>query len=202
MATKIKICGIRRPEDCDYINVALPDYAGFIFWPKSFRYIDLGQAAMLRAKIDPQIVTVGVFVDETQERVAEIANSGSIGVVQLHGHEDAEYIAELRKQIPDGMPVWKAYKIRSEGDIRSAMASKADLILLDNGYGTGECFDHSLIQDMGRPYVLAGGLTPENICEIKEKYHPYMLDISSGVETDKVKDKDKINRAVMNARRK
>lgn len=198
--TKIKICGIRRDEDCDYINAAKPDYAGFIFWPKSFRYIDAETAKRLRARIHRDIPTVGVFVDAAPESIAELAAAGSIQIAQLHGHEDEVYINLLRTMLPAGMPIWKAFKVRSEADIQNAIASNADLVLLDNGYGSGEYFDHSLIRDLGRPYALAGGLTPENIPELKRKYAPDILDISSGVETDKVKDFEKIRKAVKAAR--
>ena len=198
--TRIKICGIRREEDCAYVNEARPDYIGFIFWPKSFRYVNLNQAKALREKIDPSIISVGVFVDESLETIMEIVRSGAISVVQLHGHEDEAFMEKLREKLPEGYEIWKAFKVRSEEDIKKALKSGADKILLDNGYGTGQCFDHSLIHHMERAYILAGGLTPENILEIKKQYDPMILDISSGVETDKVKDRDKILRAVKAAR--
>ncbi|MDO4962013.1 MAG: phosphoribosylanthranilate isomerase [Eubacteriales bacterium] len=229
MSTKIKICGIRRPEDCEFINEAKPDYAGFIFWPKSFRNISKETAAGLRKLISDDIKTVGVFVDESPEIIKEIVDSGAISIVQLHGAEDAKYIAGLRRLLGDGThisgsenadgssteegggsicikeggrvpEIWKACKVRSEADICAAIESTADMILLDNGYGTGECFDHSLIRDMGRDFILAGGLTPENIPDIISRYGPAMVDISSGVETDGFKDRDKILRAVRAAR--
>lgn len=213
MSTKIKICGIRRPEDCAYINEALPDYAGFIFWDKSFRYVDASMACKLRALIDGHISTVGVFVDETPEHIAGIVRSGAISIVQLHGHEDRAYIRSLREMLPADTLVWKAYKVRSTEDIREAFASEADEILLDNGYGTGRCFDHSLLSEYTdgaaaagsdncghRNFILAGGLTPENIPDAIARFAPYMIDISSGVETDKLKDRDKILRAVQACR--
>ena len=199
MGALIKICGIRRSEDADHINEAKPDYAGFIFWDKSFRYVDLETALRLRAKIDPCIRTVAVFVDESRERIIETVKSGAVSVVQLHGSEDETYIRKLREELPDNTKIWKAYKIRSAEDIAAAEASAADEILLDNGYGTGECFDHKLLGDgssLSRRFILAGGMRPDNIADAIKKFSPYMIDISSGVETDKYKDKDKMIRAV------
>ncbi len=195
MSTQIKICGIRRPEDADYINACLPDYAGFIFWEKSFRCISLRQAVLLRERIDPRIQTVGVFVDETRETMLQYAASGAINVVQLHGHETDAEIDALKAAL-SGIPVWKAFRVRGEADLLRARASHADRVLLDNGYGTGVCFDHSLLDDFAGDYILAGGMTPENIPAAVARYHPAMIDISSGVETEGYKDADKIRRAV------
>lgn len=199
MNTLIKICGIRRKEDCDYINEASPDYAGFIFWEPSFRYIDREKAKQLRLLINKDIKTVGVFVDAEIYEILDIVMSGAIDVIQLHGHEDEDFIKKLRES--SGIPIWKAFKVRSDADLEAAVSSSADMVLLDNGYGTGECFDHGLLRDIGRDYILAGGLNPDNIKEIKEKYAPFMIDLSSGVETDKYKDRDKILKAVCEARK-
>lgn len=200
---QIKICGIRRAEDCAYINEARPDYAGFIFWDKSFRFVDMRQAYVLRKQTDEHIRTVGVFVDEIPELVYGIAKAGIISVVQLHGHESREYIDYLRKLLPVHTEIWKAYKVRGTADIDEALDSTADRILLDNGYGTGQCFDQSLLDNerlQQRGYILAGGMTPENIPEAIQRYAPQMIDISSGVETDRYKDRDKILRAVQAVR--
>lgn len=199
MSVQIKICGIRRPEDVAYLNEYRPDYAGFIFWEKSFRYVTPAQAAGLRRRLAPEIPAVGVFVEEAPERIRDCVESGAIQIVQLHGQETAGDISRLRAMLGD-VPVWKAYKVRTKEDLRQAARSDADRILLDNGYGTGECFDHSLLADFGREYILAGGLTPEMLPEVIRKYHPAMVDISSGVETDRYKDREKIKKAVQAAR--
>lgn len=199
MGTLIKICGIRRDVDCEYINEAMPDYAGFIFWEPSFRYIDREKSVQLRKLINKDIKTVGVFVDAEIYEILDIVMSGAIDVVQLHGHEDEDYIKKLRET--SGIPIWKAFKVRSDKDLEAAVKSSADMVLLDNGYGTGECFDHTLLRDIGRDYILAGGLNPDNIEEIRANYNPYMIDLSSGVETDKYKDRDKIIKAVNAARK-
>ena len=197
--TKIKICGLYRDADIDYVNEAGADYAGFILnFPKSHRNLTPEQAAALRDRLLPGIRAVGVFVDQPLETVLAAAETAGLDVIQLHGREDDGYIASLRKLT--GCELWKAFKIRSAADLAAAEASAADAVLLDNGYGTGEAFDWSLAADFKRPFCLAGGLTPENIPEAIRTMHPALVDISSGVETDKKKDRDKILAAVRAAR--
>lgn len=199
--TKIKICGLFRPCDIEYVNAARPDWCGFIInFPKSHRNCAPDQVRALRRGLDSAVTPVGVFVDQPVEAVAELLNDGTISVAQLHGHEDAAYIAALRAAAP-GRPVWKAFKVRGPEDLTAANASPADLVILDNGYGTGETFDWSLAGGVTRPYLLAGGLTPENIPDAIRRLHPYGLDISSGVETEKKKDFVKIQAAVAAARK-
>lgn len=198
--TRIKICGLFRPCDIEYVNAARPDWCGFIVnFPKSHRNRTPDQVRALRRGLDSAVTPVGVFVDQPVEAVAELLNDGTLSVAQLHGHEDAAYIAALRAAAP-GHPVWKAFKVRGPGDLEAANASPADLVILDNGYGTGETFDWSLAGGVKRPFLLAGGLTPENIPEAIRLLHPYGLDLSSGVETDKQKDPEKIRAAVAAAR--
>jgi phosphoribosylanthranilate isomerase len=193
--TKIKICGIRRDEDIRLVNEARPDYIGFILnFPKSHRNITPARAAQLKAMLTPEIKAVGVFVNQPLETVANVAHRGIVDVIQLHGQEDEDYIVRLR-QLTD-IPIWKAFKIRSQADLSAAAACSADEILLDNGYGTGQCFDWSLTGGLTRPFLLAGGLTPENIPQAIALMAPKLIDISSGVETDGVKDRDKVLAAV------
>lgn len=199
--TKIKICGLSRRCDIDYVNEARPDWCGFIInFPKSHRNVTPDQVRILRAGLDSAVTPVGVFVDQPVETVAELLNSGTVSMAQLHGHEDESYITALRALAP-GHPVWKAFKVRSADDLEAANASTADLVILDNGYGTGQTFDWSLAGGVTRPYLLAGGLNPDNIPAAIGTLHPYGLDLSSGVETDKVKDREKILAAVAAARK-
>ncbi len=197
--TKIKVCGLFRDCDIDYVNEAQPDCAGFILlFPKSHRSLSPARAAELRRRLSPGIRAVGVFVDQPVETVARAAEEIGLDVIQLHGHEDDETIAALREKT--GLEIWKAFRIRTAGDLAAAERSTADEILLDNGYGTGAAFDWSLATGFSRPFLLAGGLTPENIPEAVRSMRPRLVDISSGVETDKLKDRDKIMAAVSAAR--
>ena len=199
--TKIKICGLYRPCDIQFVNDARPDWCGFIIdFPKSHRNVSPHEVRSLRACLAPGIMPVGVFVDQPVEQVCALLNDGTISIAQLHGHEDAAYIAALRASSP-GHAVWKAFKIRSLDDLDAANASSADLVLLDNGYGTGRTFDWSLAGGVNRPFLLAGGLAPDNIPEAVAALHPYGVDISSGVETGGQKDRGKILAAVSAARR-
>lgn len=193
--TKIKICGIFRDEDCAYINEAMPDYFGMIIhFEKSHRSVSPSRAAEIRGQIRREIPAVGVFVNEELDVIKELLRSGAIDIAQLHGQETPEEILRIREDT--GKPVWKAFKIRSRADVEQAFSSPADLILLDNGYGTGEAFDWSLIGTPKRPFALAGGLTCENMETAINALSPHLIDISSGVETEKKKDKTKIMRAV------
>lgn len=197
---KIKICGLFRPQDAKCVNAAVPDYAGFVFYDKSRRYVPPEEARKLREAIDPKIKTVGVFVGAQKEQIAKICREGSISAIQLHGDESLAYMEALRGMLP-GVEIWKAYTIRSAKTLENAGKCAADRILLDNGSGTGERFDWALLRGFRRPFILAGGLTPKNIPEAVERCRPYALDVSSGVETNGVKDKDKILAAVAAARR-
>ncbi len=204
--SKIKICGLFRECDIDYVNEAMPDYAGFIInFPKSHRNNSPTTVGELRNKLKPEIKAVGVFVNQSIESVCGIAKETNLDVVQLHGDEDNRYVQRLRdrmKQEIETPPViWKAFKIQSKRDLEKAESSVADEVLLDNGYGTGEAFDHSVLEHFTRPFILAGGLNPRNIKEAVEKYKPECVDISSGVETDKVKDRAKILEAVRAVRK-
>ena len=193
--TKIKICGLSRECDIDYVNQAQPDYAGFILrYPKSRRNVRAAQAAALRAGLKPGIRAVGVFVDQPLETVLQDAEATGLDVIQLHGQENDAYIRALREQT--GLPIWKAFRVVTEEDLTAARASAADLILLDSGCGTGKPFDWALLAGFDRPYFLAGGLTPETIPEALRRLSPLGVDLSSGVETGGCKDEQKISAAV------
>lgn len=197
--TKIKICGLFREQDIEYVNEALPDYAGFILhFPKSHRNIDLGKAKALRDRLAPEIRSVCVFVDQPLETVIRSAEYIQPDILQLHGSESNRYIEELKEKT--GLTVWKAFRVRNSASMTEALESSADLVLLDNGYGTGEVFDWSRAESFRRPFILAGGLTPENIPDAVLRLRPTAVDISSGVETNRQKDRDKVLAAVRAAR--
>ncbi|MGN0584297.1 MAG: phosphoribosylanthranilate isomerase [Ruminococcus sp.] len=188
--TRIKICGLRRIEDIDYVNEFSPDYIGFVFAKKSKRYILPSVAKNLRKSLDASIIPVGVFVDEDMEEVVKILQSGCIDAVQLHGREDNSYI-DLLKSCSD-CTVIKAFKVKTEEDILLANESHADMVLLDSGEGSGEEFDHSLIEGINRPYFLAGGLSPYNVGFAIKNLRPFGVDASSSLEAYGFKYKDKI----------
>ena len=199
--TRIKICGLYRPEDIQSVNQARPDWCGFIVnFPKSHRSLTPEQVRELRRDLYAGIIPAGVFVDQPVDTVAALLNDGTVSIAQLHGQEDGAYIAALRAAAP-GHPVWKAFKIRSAADLETVNNSPASLVVLDNGCGTGETFDWTLARGVTRPYLLAGGLTPENIPQAIAQLQPWGLDISSGVETDGKKDFDKIRAAAAAARK-
>ena len=189
--TRIKLCGLSRPCDIEAANELQPDCIGFVFSEKSRRYVPPGKAAELRGMLAPGIRAVGVFVREAPERVAELLSSGVIDIAQLHGGEDEEYIAKLRTLTDK--PLIKAFRVDSPADLKAARESSAAFILLDNGPGgTGTVFDWNLLEGFDRPYFLAGGLGPENAAQAVSALHPFAVDVSSGIETDGFKDRDKM----------
>ena len=194
--TKIKICGLKRPEDITYVNEAKPDYCGFIIeFPKSSRNVTGALVRELTAKLNPDIIPVGVFVNAAPERVEELLLDGTIHIAQLHGQEDEAYIRRIQKNT--GHQVIKAFSVKTAQDIENALRSTADYILLDQGGGgTGQTFDWSLIPEIDRTFFLAGGLGVENLETAVRTIYPYAVDLSSSVETDGMKDRDKILKAV------
>ena len=200
--TKIKICGLKRLEDITYVNEAKPDYCGFIIeFSKSSRNVTGVQLRELTARLDSDIIPVGVFVNAAPERVEELLLNGTIHIAQLHGQEDETYIRRIQKNT--GHQVIKAFSVKTAQDIENALKSAADYILLDQGGGgTGQTFDWSLIPEIDRPFFLAGGLGVENLETAVRTIHPYAVDLSSSVETDGLKDRDKLLKAVQLAHMK
>ena len=197
--TKIKLCGLRRPEDIEVANELQPDFIGFVFVPKSKRYISFEEAPKLKRLLTGnKTKAVGVFVNESIETIAGLLESGIIDIAQLHGTEDENYIDRLRTMT--SKPIIKAFKIQAKADLKIALESTADFILLDDGAGDGVSFDWDILKDFSRPYFLAGGLDPENVGEAIEKLHPYGVDVSSGIETDSLKDPVKMQKFVENVR--
>lgn len=188
--TKIKLCGLSRSCDIEAANELMPEYIGFVFAPKSRRYVSPEKAAELKRMLSPNIQAVGVFVNETPENVATLLSDGVIDIAQLHGNEDNDYINRLR-QLTEKQII-KAFRIKSESDISAAEQSEADYVLLDSGAGTGTVFDWNLIKDIKRPYFLAGGLDVQNVSAAIETLTPFAVDVSSGIETDGHKDKNKM----------
>ncbi len=197
--TKIKLCGMTRPEDIQTANLLMPDYIGFVLSPVSRRYIDFSQAATLKKLLSPQIAAIGVFVREKAETIAELLNLGILDAAQLHGGEDALYLSRLRA-LTD-RPILQAFRVHGPEDLDAAVQCPADMILLDSGAGSGERFNWNLLRSFSRPYFLAGGLTPENAADAVSALHPYALDVSSGIETGGKKDPVKMKAFVENIRK-
>lgn len=194
--TNIKLCGLRRLEDMDMVNAVKPDFAGVILAdPARFhRAISMEQARAMRRRLSPEIPLVGVFVNDPLELVVQYLNEGIINMAQLHGSESEDYIHKLQGDC--GKPVIKAFKVQSAEDAAKAAQSTADHILLDSGTGSGRTFDWSMAAGIDRPFLLAGGLNPENLAQAIAQVRPWSVDMSSGTETDGVKDFEKMKRAV------
>jgi phosphoribosylanthranilate isomerase len=189
--TKIKLCGLKRPCDIQVANECQPEYIGFIFAPKSKRYVTPEAAEDLKKLLSPNILAVGVFVNELVEKVADLLNRNIIDIAQLHGAEDEKYIESLRSMTDK--KITKAFRIDRIEDVKRANQSTADYILLDSKEGgSGTVFDWELLEAVERPYFLAGGLGVENVGEAVRRLHPYAVDVSSGIETDGVKDEAKM----------
>ena len=200
MMTRIKLCGLSRPCDVDAVNDLRPEYVGFVFWEKSRRYVAPELAASLRKNLAAGIQAVGVFVDECPERIAALTGLGVIDVVQLHGSEDNAYISCLRTLT--NTPIIQAFRVSSPQDLAEARESTADYVMLDSGRGTGTLFDWSIVHGFARPFFLAGGLTPENVAAAIHEINPFAVDVSSGIETQGVKDRAKMTAFVESVRAK
>jgi len=187
---KIKICGLTRLCDIEFVNEEKPEYIGFVL-ADSRRKVAPRQAEELRAKLCADIIPVGVFINEAIKNIISLTKNGIIGAIQLHGSEDEEYIKRL-KSLTD-KPVIKAVFVQNNSDILKWEESSADYLLFDSkSGGSGRKFDWSLIGETDNPYFLAGGLNLENITGAIEKTKPFAVDVSSGVETDGLKDHIKI----------
>ena len=189
--TRIKMCGISRVCDAETVNQIHPDYVGFIFVPSSKRYVTDARAEELKEILDPAIQKVGVFVNEKPERILQLAKMGVIDLIQLHGQESEKEIQKLKEKT--GCPVIKAFRIDEIQDIEKARKSCADFVLLDSGSGgTRTTFNWELLKEMKRDYFLAGGLGLDNIKEAVQRFHPFAVDVSSGIETEGKKDPAKM----------
>lgn len=196
--TRVKLCGLMSAADAAAANRCLPDYAGMILSAGFRRSVTPETASGIRQTLDSAIPAVGVFVSAQPDEIAAYANRGIIQYVQLHGSEDAAYLRRLRQICT--LPVIQAFRIGSADDLEQAAQSEADLILLDSGTGTGARFDWTLLKGFSRPYLLAGGLTPENVAEAVRMLRPFGVDVSSGIETDGRKDAGKMRRFTESAR--
>ncbi|WP_329844565.1 bifunctional indole-3-glycerol-phosphate synthase TrpC/phosphoribosylanthranilate isomerase TrpF [Veillonella atypica] len=207
---KVKMCGISKVETIPAVVEAKPDYMGLVFAP-SKRQVTVDQAKTLVEELhrgyaqkygsdtehnkNDTIKTVGVFVNETVDNLVTIANEANLDAVQLHGDEDETFIQSLKERT--NVEVWKAIQIRSAADVEKWIDSSADMLLFDAYHkdergGTGEVFDWSSLDTFERPFMLAGGIDSTNVARAIRTVRPYGIDISSGIETNGVKDDEKI----------
>ena len=200
---KVKMCGISKVETIPAVVEAKPDYMGLVFAP-SKRQVTVEQAKILIEELHKQCInhydtkvvkTVGVFVNETIDNLVRIADTANLDAVQLHGDEDEAFIQSLKERT--NVEVWKAVQIRSAVDAETWIDSSADMLLFDAYHkdergGTGEVFDWSCLDEFERPFMLAGGIDGTNVARAIRTVRPYGIDISSGIETDGVKDDEKI----------
>lgn len=192
--TRIKICGITTLADGVAAAEAGADAIGFVFYPKSPRYIEPARAAEIVAAVPPFVTTVGLFVNAAPEFVNETLAIAPLNLLQFHGDESETYCRQFDR------PYIRAARVRPELDLiqYAASFSSAQAILLDayvEGYGGGgHAFDWNLIPTaLPRPIVLSGGLTVENVAEAVRRVRPAAVDVSSGVEISKgVKDHARI----------
>ena len=207
---KVKMCGISKVETIPAVVEAKPDYMGLVFAP-SKRQVTVDQAKILVEELhrgyakkygsdtehdkNDTIKTVGVFVNETVDNLVTIANEANLDVVQLHGDEDEAFIQSLKERT--NVEVWKAVQIRRAADAEAWIDSSADMLLFDAYHkdergGTGDVFDWSCLDTFERPFMLAGGIDSTNVARAIRTVRPYGIDISSGIETNGVKDDEKI----------
>lgn len=197
---KIKICGLRRGEDIEMVNRFRPDYVGFVFAPGR-RQVTAQQARRLKSGLWEDICPVGVFVDAPEEEILALVQEKIIRAVQLHGQETVEEAERLKSLlVPYGVPVIKAVRVEKTLCLEPWENSTVDFLLLDSGQGTGKTFDHSLIGKIRKPWFLAGGMNLDNVEEAVKNFHPYGIDVSSGVETDGWKDEKKVEQMIRQVR--
>lgn len=201
MPTKIKIGGLCRLEDVDFVNEAKPDFAGVVLCKRYAWGIGLEQARAIRKRLNPDIPLVGLFVNDQYMDVLVALRQGIVDIAQLQGTESEEYIQDLR--IMSRKPVIKACQVDSTDVLPYAERSSADYILMgtEPGPDLDRLMDWSLLKGMKRPYILSGGLNPENLSDAIETLHPWGVNLSTGVETNGVKDRKKILAAVEIARK-
>ena len=191
--TRAKICGLTRIADAGWANELLPDYVGFVF-AESRRQVSPQTAARIAEGIDRAVKRVGVFVNPTMDEIRETLDTCPLDILQLHGEESPSFCMDT------GMPVWKAFRMRTPEVLDEISAYDVDAFVLDGWHpesrgGTQTGFPWQWIEGYDfhdRPVVLAGGLTPWNVTEAIRRVKPWAVDVSSGVETAGVKNTAKI----------
>jgi phosphoribosylanthranilate isomerase len=190
--TRLKVCGITRPEDAE-LAVEVGAWAiGFILWPGSKRYVEPAMAAGIARSVRRRTELVGVFVNPTLDEVAHAAEAMGLTHLQLHGDEGPSFCTAAAQRT--GCRVIKALRIRTRADIADAKRFHTDLHLLDSP-GNGRTWDWALAAERRTkiPLILAGGLTPANVGEAIAQAYPWAVDVASGVESEPgIKDPAKV----------
>ena len=191
---KVKICGIKTKEAAIEADMNGADFIGFIFYRKSHRYINPFKAAEIAKSI--KCKKVGVFVDENVGVVNGIIRLVGLDYVQLHGNEDAKYVSKIHRA-----PIIKAWRYNDELDMREVNNYPCDIILLDSFVkgrvgGTGKTFDwHKAsleTRKLSKPFLIAGGISNQNVHKVIDIFRPYGIDISGSLEINGVKSPNKI----------
>ncbi|EDL66153.1 phosphoribosylanthranilate isomerase [Bacillus sp. SG-1] len=188
---KVKVCGIKTIEHAEAAVKAGADAIGFIF-AESRRKVSIHTAKEISDTIPASVLKVGVFVDADREEIEKTAQEANLDYVQLHGSETVDFMKSL------SVPAYKALSIKEKKDLDGIENYPGNFILVDSGHGAarggnGTTFDWSYLENVSIDVILAGGLNLENVCSAIEKVNPFMVDVSSGVETDGIKDVKKIN---------
>lgn len=203
MRLRIKICGITNAADAMAAVNAGADALGFMFYERSKRYVTPDAVAEIVEELPPFVMRVGVFVDPSMDLVNETASTSGITALQFHGAETPEFCGQF------GLPVIKAFRITDKSSLEALPRYQTSAWLVDSDVpgqwgGTGQTFDWSLAQQatkLGRPVILAGGLTPENVATAVRAVRPYGVDVSSGVEAlPGRKAKEKVEAFIRSAR--
>jgi len=195
MRTRIKICGITRPEDARVAARLGADAIGLVFYPGSPRAVTIEQAQAITEALTPFVTVVGLFVDAEHFAIQDILDDVVIDVLQFHGSESHGMCSDF------GLPYIKAIRMHEDVDVEETAAQYHDALGLlldtwsgDSAGGTGQIFDWARVPvTIDKPIILAGGLTADNVDLAIKAVRPYAVDVSSGVEMDKgSKDPDKI----------
>ncbi len=180
---RVKICGITNAYDLRMVEESGADAAGFVFFRRSKRYVDFEQCAEMVKAETPSVLLVGVFVNEDPAVINRIAGLVGLGCVQLSGDEDERCVKEI------DVPVIKVIRPSSADDVKKGEQFPSEYIMFDSPLpgsfgGTGRQFDYSLILEAGikRKFLLAGGLTPDNVMDVVSRVGPVGVDVSTGVE--------------------
>lgn len=207
--TAVKICGLRDLDDLRVAAEAGARFAGFVFYPPSPRFLETEQARILAESLPEGLLGVGLFVDPSDEEISRILGTVPLDMIQLHGDESPERVAKIAALA--NLPVIKAIRLRTLEDIGEAEKYEdvADWLLFDSKIdhdlpgGTGQRFDWEILRNrtFKKPWMLSGGLNPENVTEALKILKPDALDVSSGVESQRgIKDPEKIRAFLKSAK--